>query len=122
MRPLAEWEYANPGTVHDPGWFRRDVLLRLASVKFSEIVEAAGLLEGVASDIKRGKWTPNVSTWPALVGVLGTAGALVGNGGGYRFYPGARSAADHCDRLAHPSRDSRHRSHPLGSFLKDGVL
>jgi hypothetical protein len=78
MRPLAEWEYANPGTVHDPGWFRRDVLLRLASVKFSEIVEAAGLLEGVASDIKRGKWTPYVSTWPALVGVLGTAGALVG--------------------------------------------
>ena len=47
MHPLAEWEQANPGTVHDPEWFGRDVLPRLASVKLSEIVEAAGLLEGV---------------------------------------------------------------------------
>ena len=67
--------------MHDPEWFRSDVLPRLASVKLSEIVEAAGLLEGVASDIRRGKWTPHVSTWPALVGVLGAAGALVGNVG-----------------------------------------
>ena len=81
MRPLAEWEQANPGTVHDPEWFRSDVLSRLASVKLSEIVEVTGLLEGVASDIRRGKWTPHVSTWPALVGVLGAAGALVGNVG-----------------------------------------
>ena len=47
MHPLAEWEQANPGTVHDPEWFRSDVLPRLASLKLSEIVEAAGLLEGV---------------------------------------------------------------------------
>ncbi|MGD0945726.1 MAG: hypothetical protein ABR972_15880, partial [Acidimicrobiales bacterium] len=62
MRPLAEWEQANPGTVHDPEWFRRDVLPRLERVKLSDIVEAAGLLEGVASNIRRGKWTPHVST------------------------------------------------------------
>jgi len=42
MHPLAEWEQANPGTVHDPEWFRSDVLPRLATVKLSEIVEAAG--------------------------------------------------------------------------------
>jgi len=81
MRPLAEWEQANPGTVHDPEWFRRDVLPRLERVKLSDIVEAAGLLEGVASNIRRGKWTPHVSTWPALVGVLSAAGGLVGNVG-----------------------------------------
>ena len=40
MRSLAKWEQDNPGTVHDPEWFRRDVLPRLARVKLSEIAEA----------------------------------------------------------------------------------
>jgi hypothetical protein len=33
---------ANPGTVYDPELFRREILPRLASVKLSEIAEAAG--------------------------------------------------------------------------------
>ena len=55
MRPLAEWEQANPGTVHDPEWFRSDVLPRLASLKLSEIVEAAGLLEGIRERYSAGE-------------------------------------------------------------------
>jgi hypothetical protein len=66
MRPLAEWEQANPGTVHDPEWFHHDVLPRLTSVKLSEIAEAARRSKVYASDIRRGKWTPNLSTWAAL--------------------------------------------------------
>ena len=43
--------------MHDPEWFRSDVLPRLATVKLSEIVEAAGCSKASASDIRRGKWT-----------------------------------------------------------------
>ena len=49
MRPLAEWERTNPGTVHDPEWFRRDVLPRLAGVKLVEIAKATGLSKSYAS-------------------------------------------------------------------------
>ena len=67
MRPLAEWEQANPGTVHDPEWFRSDVLPRLERVKLSEIVEAAGLLEGVrVGHQAREVDAAHVSTWAAL--------------------------------------------------------
>jgi hypothetical protein len=66
MRSLADWEQANPGTVHDPERFRRDILPRLASVKLSEIAKAAGCSKASASDIRREKWTPHVSTWGAL--------------------------------------------------------
>jgi hypothetical protein len=45
-RALAEWDQANPGTVQDPEWFRRDILPRLATVKLSEIVEATGMSKG----------------------------------------------------------------------------
>jgi len=57
---------ANSGTVHDPELFRREILPRLGSVKLSEIAEAAGCSKAPASDIRRGKWTPHVSTWKAL--------------------------------------------------------
>jgi hypothetical protein len=35
-------------------------------VKLAEIAEAAGCSKAYASDIRRGKWTPHVSTWGAL--------------------------------------------------------
>jgi hypothetical protein len=65
-RVLAEWERSNPGTVYDRGTFRRDILQGLATVPLAEIARAAGCSKAYASDIRRGKWTPHVSTWPAL--------------------------------------------------------
>jgi transcriptional regulator with XRE-family HTH domain len=65
-RALAEWDKANPDAVYDPELFRREILPRLATVKLSEIAEAAGCSKAYASDIRRGKWTPHVSTWAAL--------------------------------------------------------
>jgi hypothetical protein len=57
--------------MHDPEWFRRDVLPRLARVKLAEIIEAAGCSKASASDYRRGKRTPHVSTWEALADLVG---------------------------------------------------
>jgi len=65
-RALAEWDKANPDTVYDPDLFRRDILPKLAGVKLTEIAEEAGCSKAYASDIRRGRWTPHVSTWGAL--------------------------------------------------------
>ena len=54
------------GAVYDPELFRREILPRISTVKLSEIAEAAGCSKAYASDIRRGKWTPHVSTWGAL--------------------------------------------------------
>jgi hypothetical protein len=69
-RALSEWDKANPDTVYDPELFGRDILPRLSTVRLSEIAEAASCSKAYASDIRRGKWTPHVSTWGAL-GALG---------------------------------------------------
>jgi hypothetical protein len=73
-RALSEWDKANPGAVYDPELFRREILPRLAGVKLSEIAEAAGCSKASASDIRRGKWTPHVSTWPGLATLAGLVG------------------------------------------------
>jgi len=65
-RALAEWDKANPDLVYDPELFRREILPRLATVKLMDIAEAAGCSKASASDIRRGKWAPHVSTWTAL--------------------------------------------------------
>jgi CRISPR-associated endonuclease Cas1 len=65
-RALAEWDKANPGAVYDPELFRREILPRLANIKLMDIAEAAGCCKASASDIRRGKWAPHVSTWAAL--------------------------------------------------------
>lgn len=70
-RALAEWEQASPCAVHDPELFHREILPRLAGVKLREIVEATGFSEAYATDIRRGKWTPHVSTWGALSTLCG---------------------------------------------------
>jgi hypothetical protein len=72
-RALSEWDKANPGAVYEPELFRREILPRLASVKLSEIAQAAGCSKASASDIRRGKWTPHVSTWRALAELVGIA-------------------------------------------------
>ncbi|MFZ2058148.1 MAG: hypothetical protein WAV54_12145, partial [Acidimicrobiales bacterium] len=38
---LSQWDKVNPGTVYDPDQFRREILAMLATVKLSEIAEAA---------------------------------------------------------------------------------
>ena len=50
----------------DPAIYRERIWPRLAAVKLSEIVEATGYSKGYASYIRAGKFTPHVSTWPAL--------------------------------------------------------
>ena len=57
--------------VYDPELFRREILPRLAAVKLMDIAEAAGCSKASALDIRRGKWTPHVSTWAALAKLVG---------------------------------------------------
>jgi hypothetical protein len=40
-------------------------------VKLKDILEATGMSKGPASDVRRGKWTPHVSMWPALAALAG---------------------------------------------------
>jgi CRISPR-associated endonuclease Cas1 len=71
-RALTEWNQANPGMVYDPELFRREIVPRLRTVPLAEIMEAAGCCKASASDYRRGKRTPHVSTWRTfgeLVGV-----------------------------------------------------
>jgi hypothetical protein len=65
-RALTAWDKANPGTVYDPELFQREILPRLRTVPLAEIMEAAGCCKASASDYRRGKQTPHVSTWGAL--------------------------------------------------------
>jgi CRISPR-associated endonuclease Cas1 len=65
-RALTEWDKANPGVVYDSELFRREILPRLRTVPLAEIMEAAGCCKASASDYRRGKRTPHVSTWGAL--------------------------------------------------------
>ena len=46
-------------------------------MKLSEIAEAAGCSKAYASDVRRGKWTPHVSTWAALGILAGVEAVLV---------------------------------------------
>jgi hypothetical protein len=54
---------ANPGAVYDPELFRREILPRLGTVPLAEIMAVAGCSKASASDYRRGKRTPHVSTW-----------------------------------------------------------
>ncbi|MGH9091071.1 MAG: hypothetical protein ACRDZR_06805 [Acidimicrobiales bacterium] len=65
-RALREWSDAHPGVAYDPELFRRDIWPKLVGVKLSEIVEAIDCSKASASDIRRGKRTPHVSTWASL--------------------------------------------------------
>jgi CRISPR-associated endonuclease Cas1 len=65
-RTLAEWDRANPGVTYDPELFRREILPGLSSVTLARIMEAADCSKSYASQIRRGHYSPHVSTWPAL--------------------------------------------------------
>jgi CRISPR-associated endonuclease Cas1 len=66
-RALTEWDKANTDAVYDPELFRREILPRLRTVPLAEIMAVAGCCKASASDYRRGKRTPHVSTWAALV-------------------------------------------------------
>ena len=70
-RALTEWDKANPDAVYDPELFRREILAKLGTVPLAEIMEAAGCCKASASDYRRGKRTPHVSTWQALAQLVG---------------------------------------------------
>ncbi|MGH9305155.1 MAG: hypothetical protein ACRDZ5_12235 [Acidimicrobiales bacterium] len=70
-RTLREWTEAHGEMPYDPEMFRRDIWPRLAGVKLSEIVGAIGCSKASASDIRRGKRTPHVSTWQPLARLAG---------------------------------------------------
>ena len=63
---LREWEASHPGAAYDPDLFRREILPGLQDVTLSRIMEAAGISKAFASDVRRGKYVPHVSTWDAL--------------------------------------------------------
>ena len=72
-RALREWDQANPGIEYDPDCFRREVLPCLATVKLADIMAAAGISKGYASNVRAGKFTPHVSTWSALAALAATS-------------------------------------------------
>jgi hypothetical protein len=63
---LREWDEANPGVEYDPDYFRREILPGLQGVKLADIMAAAGISKGYASNVRAGKYTPHVSTWTRL--------------------------------------------------------
>jgi CRISPR-associated endonuclease Cas1 len=65
-RALTEWNKVSPDRAYDPDLFRREILPRLGTVPLAEIMEAAGCCKASASDYRRGKRTPHLSTWAAL--------------------------------------------------------
>jgi CRISPR-associated endonuclease Cas1 len=62
----------------DSNYFRREILPALAQVKLGDIMTAAGLSKGFASQIRAGKFTPHASTWEALAALTNRAGGTVG--------------------------------------------
>jgi hypothetical protein len=76
-RRQVEWEAAHPGRAYDPDYFAREILAGLATVKLSAMVEATGLSKGFCSHVRAGKFTPHVSTWPALAALAGVGSPRV---------------------------------------------
>jgi|SRR5271166_3786338 len=70
-RAIREWDEANPDIAYDPDLFRREILPGLVSIRLTDIMAAAGISKGYASQIRAGKATPHVSTWGALARLVG---------------------------------------------------
>jgi CRISPR-associated endonuclease Cas1 len=66
-RAQHQWELSGVGVEsRDSDYFRREILPGLANVRLAEIIAAIGISKAFASQIRAGKFTPHVSTWPAL--------------------------------------------------------
>jgi len=70
-RALRAWDEVHPDAQYDPQLFRREILPRLQGVKLADIMAASGMSKGFASDIRRGRYMPHVSTWRALAELVG---------------------------------------------------
>ncbi|MGA9077460.1 MAG: CRISPR-associated endonuclease Cas1 [Acidimicrobiales bacterium] len=105
-RALSEWDKANPDSAYDPELFPREILPRLQIVKLSEIAEAAGCSKASASDIRRGKWTPHISTWPALADLVRIEVPCVASGGlaNTRGVPSTSTKRSRDDDHSHAAR------------------
>ena len=66
-----EWGGNHPVESSDPEYFRREILPGLAKVTLAEIIAAIGISKAFASQVRDGKFTPHVSTWPALQRLVG---------------------------------------------------
>ena len=55
----------------DPDTYRRDIWPKKKKVTLSQMVEATGYSKGYDSSVWAGKFTPHVSTWPALANLVG---------------------------------------------------
>lgn len=70
-RALREAEVAGLPLGCDEAWYREVVLPRLAGVKLAAIMEAASCSKSYASELRRGRFNPHVSTWRALALLVG---------------------------------------------------
>jgi hypothetical protein len=104
-------EQGNPDTIYDPELFRREMLPRLAAVKLSGIIEAPGCSKAYASDIRRGKWTPHVSTWAALAELVDAVVESAAQGADTRAYRGD-GVASRSDSLAEFTLGRRNQATP----------
>ena len=66
-----KWGDTHPVESGDPEYFRREILPGLAKVTLAEIMAATGISKAFASQVRAGKFTPHVSTWPALGRLVG---------------------------------------------------
>ena len=69
-KALKEWEESNGDSAYDPDYFKREILPKLEKVKLSGIMTAAGMSKSYASQVRRGIYTPHVSTWAALANLV----------------------------------------------------
>jgi hypothetical protein len=65
-RAQEEWEQNHPDAPFDEERFRRYILPGLQQATLAQIMAATGFSKSFASAVRRGRYVPHVSTWPAL--------------------------------------------------------
>jgi len=62
----ATWDQEHQGEVHDPEWFKCEILPGLSSVTLSRIARETGMSVSTASKIRAGRRMPHPRHWEAL--------------------------------------------------------
>jgi CRISPR-associated endonuclease Cas1 len=55
----------------DGAWYRQEILPRLRAFKLADIMRAAGISKGFASQVRSGEFAPHVSVWRSLAELVG---------------------------------------------------